>query len=160
VIKDYFVQVMFHSVISMTLPWGFVSSGCMVTISLQVSFLNEQEAGYYLRFTKIDFCDDNLIAGAFKQFETDGEFCCFPRESNRSVTCAYSLYRASQVAFPGEDLLGRTEKFSRDFLHDRRASHNLKDKWLIPKDLTGEVPNISTNITTLPSCQILAIGIE
>uniref|UniRef100_A0ACD5Y4R1 Uncharacterized protein n=1 Tax=Avena sativa TaxID=4498 RepID=A0ACD5Y4R1_AVESA len=75
----------------------------------------------------------------FKQFETDGEFCCFTGESNKSVTCAFGLYRASQAAFPGEDELQRAEIFSREFLHHRQASHNLKDKWLIPKDLPGEV---------------------
>ncbi|KAM0857064.1 hypothetical protein ACQ4PT_048739 [Festuca glaucescens] len=76
---------------------------------------------------------------ALKQFEMDGEFFCFARESNKSLTCAYSLYRACQVAFPGEDDLQRAEIFSHQFLHDRRDSHNLKDKWLIPKDLSGEV---------------------
>jgi hypothetical protein len=80
-----------------------------------------------------------MHAGVFKHFEKDGEFYCYPGESNQSVTSMYSLYRASQVAFPGEDELRRAEIYSHKFLRDRRASNKLKDKWVIPKDLPGEV---------------------
>ncbi|KAK1629593.1 hypothetical protein QYE76_003908 [Lolium multiflorum] len=77
--------------------------------------------------------------GVFKNFEKDGKFYCFAGEANQSVTAMFSLYRASQVAFPGEDDLQWSETYSREFLVNRRASNNLKDKWLIPKDLPGEI---------------------
>ncbi|XP_037486909.1 syn-copalyl diphosphate synthase-like isoform X1 [Triticum dicoccoides] len=78
---------------------------------------------------------------ALKKFEKDGEFFCFPRQSSQSVTAIYNTYRATQVAFPGEkdDVLRRAEQFGRAFLQERRASNKLNDKWVIPKDLPGEV---------------------
>lgn len=81
----------------------------------------------------------HAYAAVFKHFEQDGTFYCYPGQSNKSVTAMYNLYRASQVAFPGEDELGRAEAYSREFLCCRRASGKLKDKWVIPKDLPGEV---------------------
>ncbi|XP_044444482.1 syn-copalyl diphosphate synthase-like [Triticum aestivum] len=77
----------------------------------------------------------------FKKFEKDGEFFCFPRQSSQSVTAIYNTYRAAQVAFPGkkDDVLRRAERYCRTFLQERRASNKLSDKWVIPKDLPGEV---------------------
>ncbi|TVU29590.1 hypothetical protein EJB05_21164, partial [Eragrostis curvula] len=77
--------------------------------------------------------------GVFKNFERDGEFVCYPGQSNQSVTATHNLYRAAQVAFPGEDELQRANTYSRSFLNERRASGKLKDKWVIAKDLPGEV---------------------
>ncbi|XP_047051207.1 syn-copalyl diphosphate synthase, chloroplastic-like [Lolium rigidum] len=81
----------------------------------------------------------HVSSRVFKHFEKDGKFYCFAGEANQSVTAMFSLYRASQVAFPGEDDLQWSETYSREFLVNRRASNNLKDKWLIPKDLPGEI---------------------
>lgn len=54
----------------------------------------------------------------------------------------YNLHRASQVAFPVEELLQQANAYSRAFLDERRASGRLnEDKWVIAKDLPGEVPN-------------------
>ncbi|KAJ1279657.1 hypothetical protein BS78_04G170900 [Paspalum vaginatum] len=75
----------------------------------------------------------------FKHFEKDGEFVCYPMQSNQSVTATYNLYRASQVAFPGEKMLEKANIYCRAFLDKRRASGRLKDKWVIAKDLPGEV---------------------
>ncbi|KAL6634600.1 hypothetical protein ACP70R_027271 [Stipagrostis hirtigluma subsp. patula] len=75
----------------------------------------------------------------FKHFEKDGEFVCYPGQSNQSVTATYNLYRAAQVTFPGEEELKRANIYCRTFLEERRASGKLKDKWVIPKDLPGEV---------------------
>nr|A0A075F9Z3.1 RecName: Full=ent-copalyl diphosphate synthase 2, chloroplastic; Short=MvCPS2; Flags: Precursor [Marrubium vulgare]AIE77091.1 class II diterpene synthase [Marrubium vulgare] len=77
---------------------------------------------------------------AFKQFEDDdGEFLCFIGQTNHSVSATYNLYRASQVMFPGEEILQRAKKFSTKFLQDKRAENELLDKWVITKDLPGEV---------------------
>lgn len=78
----------------------------------------------------------------FRHFKKDGDFFCYQGESNKSVTSMFSLYRASQVAFPAEDELQQAEIYCREFLHNRRASNTLTDKWVIPKDLPGEVPRI------------------
>lgn len=41
--------------------------------------------------------------------------------------------------FPGEDILERAKKFSYRFLRDKLAANQLLDKWIITKDLPGEV---------------------
>ncbi|GFZ00590.1 terpenoid cyclases/Protein prenyltransferases superfamily protein [Actinidia rufa] len=46
---------------------------------------------------------------------------------------------ASQVLFPGEKILEDAKKFSSKFLREKRASNELLDKWIITKDLPGEV---------------------
>ncbi|XP_044970255.1 syn-copalyl diphosphate synthase-like [Hordeum vulgare subsp. vulgare] len=77
----------------------------------------------------------------FKKFEKDGEFVCYPGQSNQSVSAMYNTYRAAQIVFPAdeEDILGRAELYCRTFLQEKRASNKLSDKWVISKDLPGEV---------------------
>lgn len=64
-------------------------------------------------------------AGVFKRFEEDGEFVCYPRQSNQSVSMVHNLYRAAdQAAFPGDDdVVRRAKSYSRAFLQERRASN-------------------------------------
>ena len=77
--------------------------------------------------------------GVFKNFEKDGEFFCFVGQSTQAVTGMYNLNRASQIAFQGEDVLHRARIFSYEFLRQREAQGMLRDKWIIEKDLAGEV---------------------
>lgn len=81
----------------------------------------------------------HVSPSVFKHFERDSEFVCYHGQSNQSVTAMYNLYRAAQVTFPGEDELQRANSFSRAFLEERRASGKMSDKWVIAKDLSGEV---------------------
>ncbi|TKW32144.1 hypothetical protein SEVIR_2G150600v4 [Setaria viridis] len=75
----------------------------------------------------------------FKHFEKDGEFVCYHGQTNKSITAMYNTYRAAQVSFPGESELERADVYCRGFLEEKRASGNFGDKWVIPKDLAGEV---------------------
>ncbi|KAJ3672979.1 hypothetical protein LUZ60_006353 [Juncus effusus] len=75
----------------------------------------------------------------FRHFEKEGEFCCFAGQSNQAVTGMYNLNRASQIMFPDEDILNRAKNFSHGFLQEKRNSGQLRDKWIISKDLPGEV---------------------
>ncbi|XP_037482853.1 syn-copalyl diphosphate synthase-like [Triticum dicoccoides] len=84
----------------------------------------------------------DVTPSVFKHFETkDGNFFCFPMETNHaSVTPMYNTYRASQFMFPGDDdVLARAGRYCRAFLQERQASNKLHDKWIITKDLPGEV---------------------
>nr|ALJ30096.1 copalyl pyrophosphate synthase 2 [Stevia rebaudiana]QYL01192.1 terpene synthase 2 [Stevia rebaudiana] len=74
-----------------------------------------------------------------RDFEKDGEFVCYPGQSAEAVTAMFNLYRSSQVLFPGEKILDDAKKFSRNFLTEKRLINNFRDKWLITKDLSGEV---------------------
>ncbi|KAL0391003.1 UNVERIFIED_CONTAM: Kolavenyl diphosphate synthase TPS5, chloroplastic [Sesamum calycinum] len=67
------------------------------------------------------------------------EFFCFMGQSDQPVTGMYNLYRASQVMFPEEEILADARKFSAKFLQEKRANTKILDKWIIAKDLPGEV---------------------
>uniref|UniRef100_A0ACD5WRR7 Uncharacterized protein n=1 Tax=Avena sativa TaxID=4498 RepID=A0ACD5WRR7_AVESA len=78
--------------------------------------------------------------GVFEKFEKDGKFLCYPGQTSQPVTAIYNTYRAAQIAFPDEDdVLGRAEQYCRAYLQERQASNTLSDKWVISKDLPGEV---------------------
>ncbi|KAK1300069.1 hypothetical protein QJS10_CPB13g00700 [Acorus calamus] len=53
--------------------------------------------------------------------------------------CLDYVYRASQIAFPGEKILHEAKMFTSKFLRDKHASKEFFDKWIITKDLCGEV---------------------
>nr|QEV81854.1 terpene synthase 15 [Prunella vulgaris] len=80
-----------------------------------------------------------VSADVFKHFESGGEFFCFKGQSTQAVTGMYNLYRASQIMFPGENILQNAAHFSSQFLQTKRANNELFDKWIITKDLPGEV---------------------
>ncbi|KAM0027838.1 putative ent-copalyl diphosphate synthase [Helianthus debilis subsp. tardiflorus] len=75
----------------------------------------------------------------FRQFEKDGRFVCFAGQSTQAVTGMFNLYRASQVLYPGEKILEDAKKFSYDYLKEKQSVNELLDKWIIAKDLPGEV---------------------
>ncbi|KAK9067609.1 hypothetical protein SSX86_011720 [Deinandra increscens subsp. villosa] len=76
---------------------------------------------------------------AFRQFEKDGTFVCNVGQSTQSVTAMFNLYSASQVLFPGEQILVDAKKFSHNYLTKKQSANKLLDKWIIAKDLPGEV---------------------
>ncbi|KAL0389499.1 UNVERIFIED_CONTAM: (-)-kolavenyl diphosphate synthase TPS28, chloroplastic [Sesamum calycinum] len=80
-----------------------------------------------------------ISADVFEHFEKGGEFFCFVGQSTQAVTGMYNLYRASQLIFPGEKILADAGKFAAKFLQRKRANNELLDKWIITKDLPGEV---------------------
>ncbi|KAG6774483.1 hypothetical protein POTOM_021836 [Populus tomentosa] len=80
-----------------------------------------------------------VSADVFKHFEKGGEFFCFAGQSTGAVTGMFNLYRASQVLFPGEKILEDAKEYSFEFLREKQAANELLDKWIITKDLPGEV---------------------
>ncbi|XP_078429971.1 ent-copalyl diphosphate synthase 1-like isoform X2 [Wolffia australiana] len=111
-----------------------------------------EEGISWARFSTIQDVDDTAMgfrllrlhgydvsADVFRRFEKDGEFFCLPGQSTQAVTGMYNLNRASQLSFPGEDILSSARRFSDTCLRERRALGDLKDKWIITKDLPGEV---------------------
>lgn len=69
----------------------------------------------------------------------EGEFFSFVGQSTEAITGMFNLYRASQVMFPGEKILEEARKFSTSFLRRKQACNELLDKWIMTKDLPGEV---------------------
>ncbi|KAL1547239.1 Gly-Xaa carboxypeptidase [Salvia divinorum] len=80
-----------------------------------------------------------VSADVFRHFESEGEFFCFKGQSTQAVTGMFNLYRAAQLIFPGENILEDAATFSSKFLMQKRADNELLDKWIITKDLPGEV---------------------
>ncbi|PON84203.1 Ent-copalyl diphosphate synthase [Trema orientale] len=81
----------------------------------------------------------NVSADVFRHFKKGDEFFCFRGQSTQAVTGMYNLYRASQLVFLGEKILEDAKDFSSRFLREKQASNELLDKWIITKDLPGEV---------------------
>lgn len=75
----------------------------------------------------------------FKNFESKGKFFSFVGQTSQTVTEMYNLFRASQLIFPEEKILNDAKKFTSNFLQEKQAQNQLLDKWIITKDLPGEV---------------------
>ncbi|XP_047172764.1 ent-copalyl diphosphate synthase 1-like [Vigna umbellata] len=80
-----------------------------------------------------------VSSSVFEHFKKNGEFFCFSGQSNQAVTGMFNLYRASQLLFQGEEILEDAKNFSTKFLTEKRKANQLLDKWIITKDLPGEV---------------------
>ncbi|KAG2405810.1 Ent-copalyl diphosphate synthase [Vigna angularis] len=80
-----------------------------------------------------------VSSSVFEHFKKNGEFFCFSGQSNQAVTGMFNLYRASQLLFQGEEILEDAKNFSTKFLTEKREANQLLDKWIITKDLPGEV---------------------
>ena len=93
--------------------------------------MNDYVSIYYWRWI--------LVTDVFGNFEKGGEFFCFAGQTTQAVTGMYNLFRASQLLFPGEDILEAAKGFSARFLREKQANDELLDKWIITKDLPGEV---------------------
>ncbi|KAF5196901.1 Copalyl diphosphate synthase, partial [Thalictrum thalictroides] len=78
-------------------------------------------------------------ASAYHHFEKDGQFFCFVGQYSQGVTEMLSMYRASQILFPGEKILEEAQNFAFKFLRDKQDLEQVADRWLIAKDLVGEV---------------------
>ncbi|MCD7469411.1 hypothetical protein HAX54_008456 [Datura stramonium] len=61
------------------------------------------------------------------------------RNRDKSPTAMYNLYRCSQVSFPGEKILDDAKKFTYNFLQHCLSNNQSLDKWLIAKDIPGEI---------------------
>ncbi|PHU29309.1 Ent-copalyl diphosphate synthase, chloroplastic [Capsicum chinense] len=80
-----------------------------------------------------------VSADVFKNFESKGKFFSFVGQTSQTVTEMYNLFRASQLIFPVEKILNDAKKFTSNFLQEKQAQNQLLDKWIITKDLPGEV---------------------
>ncbi|CAI9095159.1 OLC1v1031038C2 [Oldenlandia corymbosa var. corymbosa] len=82
----------------------------------------------------------NVSPDVFKHFKSnDNKFYCFGAELNASPTTLLNLYKASQVRFPGERILEEAQNFSYHFLKEKLLQNEIVDKWVISKDIAGEL---------------------
>ncbi|KAH0641615.1 hypothetical protein KY289_032589 [Solanum tuberosum] len=89
--------------------------------------------------------DQNLVRtpmrapNVLNKFKDGDEFFCLRGESNKSATVMFNLHRCSQALFPGEMILEEAKNFTYNFLHQYLANNQSKDKWVIAKDIPGEI---------------------
>ncbi|KAI3923918.1 hypothetical protein MKW98_012707 [Papaver atlanticum] len=101
----------------------------------KVSDIDDTAQGFWiLRLHGRDVSSD-----VFRHFKKGDDFYCFHGQSPSAVTGMFNLYRASQVMFPGENILQQAKQYSATFLRKKQPSNELLDKWIITKDLPGEV---------------------
>nr|UPQ49773.1 ent-copalyl diphosphate synthase [Selaginella wallacei] len=94
----------------------------------------------------------DVSPGVFENFQKGSEFFCFSGQAGQAVTGMYNLFRASQVRFPKETILQQAYEFSKDFLSKKQEKNELIDKWIIMKDIPGEV-DFALNYPFLSSLQ-------
>ncbi|CAN0908639.1 (-)-kolavenyl diphosphate synthase TPS10, chloroplastic [Linum grandiflorum] len=75
----------------------------------------------------------------FNNFEKDGGLFSLVGQSGHTTTELFNVYRASQMLFPGEEILENSKQGAYKLLRKKQASNELFDKWIITKDLPGEV---------------------
>nr|WJZ49119.1 (-)-kolavenyl diphosphate [Scutellaria barbata] len=81
----------------------------------------------------------DVTSDVFEQFEQGGEFFCLFGRSTDAVLGIFNMHIASQMLIPGEHKLADARKYAANFLHKRRVDNRVVDKWIITKDLPGEV---------------------
>ncbi|XBI56219.1 hypothetical protein VPH35_037856 [Triticum aestivum] len=117
----------------------WTQKGLAHTVHCPITDIDDTAMGF--RLLRLHGYD--VTPSVFKHFEQDDKFFCFSMETetnHASVTPMYNTYRASQLMFPGDDdVLARAGCYCRAFLKQRHASNKLYDKWIITKDLLGEV---------------------
>nr|WNI01962.1 terpene synthase [Psidium guajava] len=80
-----------------------------------------------------------VSADVFQRFKRGNEFLSFEGQSTEAVTGMFNLYRASELMFPGEKILEDVNRHAVEFLRRKQEANELLDKWIIAKDLPGEV---------------------
>ncbi|PIN03009.1 Copal-8-ol diphosphate hydratase [Handroanthus impetiginosus] len=75
----------------------------------------------------------------FRNFKNDNKFSCYGGQIIESPSPIYNLYRASQIRFPGEEILEEAEQFAYNFLQEKLERNQVLDKWVISKHLPDEI---------------------
>uniref|UniRef100_A0A2C9WQ96 Uncharacterized protein n=1 Tax=Manihot esculenta TaxID=3983 RepID=A0A2C9WQ96_MANES len=92
-----------------------------------------------MAFRMLRLYGHEVSSDVFKHFKKGDSFFCFAGQSTQAVTGMFNLYRAAQVLFPGEKILEEAKEFSSSFLKEKQTANEVLDKWIITKDLPGEV---------------------
>ncbi|PKU86965.1 Levopimaradiene synthase, chloroplastic [Dendrobium catenatum] len=69
----------------------------------------------------------------------DDNFMCYAGETHKGVSDTFSLYRFSQIAFPGEKILKQANSFAKQHLINTIRDNQVHDKWAIKKALNKEI---------------------
>jgi ent-copalyl diphosphate synthase len=71
--------------------------------------------------------------------DADGQFFCSTGQFNKDVASMLSLYRASQLAFPEENILDEAKSFSTQYLREALEKSETFISWNHRQSLSEEV---------------------
>ncbi|KAK8953707.1 hypothetical protein KSP40_PGU016022 [Platanthera guangdongensis] len=79
-------------------------------------------------------------AGDVLEYYKDGDdrFLCYTGETHQGFSDFFSLYRFSQIAFPGEKILKQAKSFAKQRLVNGIEDNHVYDKWALKKALDKE----------------------
>jgi len=83
-----------------------------------------------------------VLAVVFENFKDgNGQFFCSTGPSNKEVANMLSLYRASQLAFPGENILDEAKSFTTKYLREALEKNETFSAWNNKQNLSQQVTN-------------------
>eukprot|EP00253_Pinus_taeda_P007466 PITA_07466 len=82
----------------------------------------------------------NVTPAVFENFKnSNGHFFCSSAHFNKDVAGMLNLYRASQLAFPGENILDETKSFSSKYLKEALGKTETFSAWNNKQNLREEI---------------------
>ena len=78
-----------------------------------------------------------MVCENFK--DSKGHFFCSAAQFNKDVASMLSLYRASQLAFPGENILDEAKSFTSTHLKEALEKTEIFTAWNNKQNLSEEV---------------------
>eukprot|EP00253_Pinus_taeda_P006279 PITA_06279 len=82
----------------------------------------------------------NVTPAVFENFRnSNGHFFCSSAHFNKDVAGMLNLYRASQLAFPGENILDETKSFSSKYLKEALGKSETFSAWNKKQNLREEI---------------------
>jgi len=82
----------------------------------------------------------NVSPSVFNNFkDANGQFCCSTGPFNKDVASMLSLYRASQLAFPGENILDEAKSFTTEYLRKALEKSETFSAWNNKQNLSQEI---------------------
>jgi HPt (histidine-containing phosphotransfer) domain-containing protein len=83
---------------------------------------------------------DIVLSAVFENFkDSNGHFFCSAAHFNKDVASMLSLYRASQLAFPGENILDEAKSFTSKYLKEALEKSETFTSWNNKQNLSEEV---------------------
>eukprot|EP00253_Pinus_taeda_P017606 PITA_17606 len=81
----------------------------------------------------------NVSPAVFENFKDDGQFPCSTGHFNKDVASMLSLYRASQLVFPEENILDETKSFTIQYLTEALNKSETFSAWNHRQNLSEEI---------------------
>jgi len=83
---------------------------------------------------------DIVLSAVFESFkDSNGHLFCSAAQFNKDIASILSLYRASELAFPGENILDEAKSFTSTFLKEALEKTKIFTAWNKKQNISEEV---------------------